>query len=352
VPFGQLLVFDGQTVCGLQTQASPSIKAAEAARTARGCMLFGDHNTPLSPDSKAAVDRDYPAGKLVTKNTPQPHLWTVVLPFQPRAMVMAGERLFVAGWPEAADANDPFAAVEGRKGGLMWVFAKNDGRKLAEITLDSPPVFDGLIAAYGRLYLATRDGKVMCLGNSGLGPEAQPHQFNVHLTYAMTRSSLAYTDRKPQFCILAGPSKHCSEQQMTKTSYWPLLLALFLAGLAMLGWSLRYPWYTVSENELWELSARLAGKPREDRFREWYTERAKLETPRKMLSDTGTGLIALAAVLGVLRLATGFPLRDSRTPRWRRLFIVVYLFLSLRAGLVARKAEKKEVPNQAFEATA
>jgi len=114
---------------------------------------------------------------------------------------------------------------------------------------------------------------------------------------------------------------------MTKTRYWLLLSALLVAGLALLGWSFRYPWYTVSEKELWELSDRLASKPREDRFREWFAETARLATPRKMLSDTGIGLIALAAVLGVLRLATGFPLRDSRTPRWRWLFLVVYLLV-------------------------
>ena len=34
----------------------------------------------------------------------------------------------------------------------------------AAIQLDSPPVHDGLITAYGRLYAATRDGTVYCLG--------------------------------------------------------------------------------------------------------------------------------------------------------------------------------------------
>jgi len=29
--------------------------------------------------------------------------------------------------------------------------------------LNAPPVFDGLIAAGGRLYLATTDGKMVCL---------------------------------------------------------------------------------------------------------------------------------------------------------------------------------------------
>jgi hypothetical protein len=37
-----------------------------------------------------------------------------------------------------------------------------DGKKLAEYDLDSPPIFDGMAAAAGRLYMSTVDGKVIC----------------------------------------------------------------------------------------------------------------------------------------------------------------------------------------------
>ena len=39
-----------------------------------------------------------------------------------------------------------------------------DGRKLAEHRLDSPPVFDGMVAAGARLYVSTLDGNVVCFG--------------------------------------------------------------------------------------------------------------------------------------------------------------------------------------------
>ena len=39
-----------------------------------------------------------------------------------------------------------------------------DGQKRAAYRLESMPRFDGMIAAAGRLYLATVDGKVLCLG--------------------------------------------------------------------------------------------------------------------------------------------------------------------------------------------
>ena len=65
-------------------------------------------------------------------------------------------------------------------------------------------------------------------------------------------------------------------QTMTKKIYWGLLLAIALTGGSMLSASLRYPWHTVSEQEIGNLSARLRDKPRDVRFREWYEERAKL----------------------------------------------------------------------------
>jgi outer membrane protein assembly factor BamB len=50
--------------------------------------------------------------------------------------------------------------------GLLWAVAAQDGKKLAEYKLDSPPVFDGMIAANGRLYIATRDGRLLCMGKN------------------------------------------------------------------------------------------------------------------------------------------------------------------------------------------
>ena len=57
---------------------------------------------------------------------------------------------------------DQDAALEGLRGASLWAVSTADGRKIAEYKLDSPPIFDGMIAANGRLYLATKDGKMMC----------------------------------------------------------------------------------------------------------------------------------------------------------------------------------------------
>ena len=106
--------------------------------------------------------RDRDKGMGYTRSAPPK--WFQWSPLRIRAMVAAGGSLFVAGPPDAAPADDPYAAFEGRKGALLRCVSTADGRTLSEQNLSSPPVFDGLIAANGRLYLCTIDGQVSCLG--------------------------------------------------------------------------------------------------------------------------------------------------------------------------------------------
>jgi hypothetical protein len=90
--------------------------------------------------------------------------WARKVPVRITAMALAGGTLFAAGLPDTVDEKDPWAALEGRKGGVLSVFATADGKTLAEQKLESPPVYDGLAAANGRLYLSTADGRVLCFG--------------------------------------------------------------------------------------------------------------------------------------------------------------------------------------------
>jgi outer membrane protein assembly factor BamB len=64
--------------------------------------------------------------------------------------------------PVLKDASDTFA---GRKGGVLMAVNITDGKQVAELKLDSIPVFDGLIAANGRLYVSLKDGSVACLAS-------------------------------------------------------------------------------------------------------------------------------------------------------------------------------------------
>ncbi len=101
-------------------------------------------------------------------------------PLHVRAMVLADKALFIAGPPDVVDEEEAFynpndevvlakldkqsATLEGQNGALLLVVSASDGEKLAEYKLDSPPVFDGMAAANGRLYFATIDGMVVCMG--------------------------------------------------------------------------------------------------------------------------------------------------------------------------------------------
>jgi hypothetical protein len=56
--------------------------------------------------------------------------------------------------------------MAGEKGSLLWAVSAKDGEKLAENSLDALPVFDGMVAAGGRLYMATTDGAVLCFSGA------------------------------------------------------------------------------------------------------------------------------------------------------------------------------------------
>jgi hypothetical protein len=95
-----------------------------------------------------------------------------------KAMVLANDRLFIAGPRDVADekalwgrSNDKIFQtkmkaqaqwLKGANGGVMQVFDKKSGKKLAEYKLKALPSFDGLIAAEGKLYMVTDKGSIIC----------------------------------------------------------------------------------------------------------------------------------------------------------------------------------------------
>ena len=89
-----------------------------------------------------------------------------MIPLRIRAMVLAGDYLFTAGLPDVVDPEDPLASFEGRKGASLQVFSAKDGSPVSSYPLSSPPAFDGMSAAGGSLYIATQDGKLLCMGSA------------------------------------------------------------------------------------------------------------------------------------------------------------------------------------------
>ena len=96
-----------------------------------------------------------------------------------RAMVLAGDRLVVAGPRDTLDEEaavtrrftkevqqalaSQMAALQGKDGARLQVFSTETGEKLGEVRLEALPAWDGMAAAGGRLYLSQQNGKVICL---------------------------------------------------------------------------------------------------------------------------------------------------------------------------------------------
>ncbi|MGD8500342.1 MAG: PQQ-binding-like beta-propeller repeat protein [Phycisphaerales bacterium] len=184
---GQLLVFDDEQTYAVRVFYRRNVHSPMFFPGKEGYLLFADLNTnepqivgdagsrkPVAwlPQSHIPregnpgldnVSRGFGADKGIGYTRAEPPLWTQWLGVRIRAMVKAGDTLFVAGPPDVLDSKDPYAAFEGRKGAQIVAVSDKDGKKLSETPLEYPPVFDGMIAAGGRLFASLRDGSVVCL---------------------------------------------------------------------------------------------------------------------------------------------------------------------------------------------
>ena len=95
---------------------------------------------------------------------------------------LGDDTLFVAGPPDTIDEEQAYSAVNtpevqeqlaaygsalsGREGARLCVTSAASGEQVAAYELGASPVFDGLAAAGGRLYLSLVDGKVLCMSGS------------------------------------------------------------------------------------------------------------------------------------------------------------------------------------------
>jgi len=146
VTHAQLLVFDEQTVYGVQAYPGTG-RSAFFYPGDKGYLLFAGR---LKPQRGAG-----------RKKGPE-RLWAIRVPVRVTAMVLANQTLFAAGPPDVVPGDDPYAAFEGRRGAKLWAVSAADGEKLAEYDLKSEPVFDGMAAAGERLYMTTAASEVLC----------------------------------------------------------------------------------------------------------------------------------------------------------------------------------------------
>jgi len=184
---GQLLVFDEAKTYAVRVFYRRNVHSTMFFPGKEGYLLFADHNTTEpqivgEPGARKALEwlpqshipRDGNPGldnedwgfgrdKGIGYTRAEMPVWTNWLDVRIRAMVKAGETLFVAGAPDVLDEKDPYAAFEGRKGARLVAVSAADGKELSTTELESPPVFDGLIAANERLFASLSDGNLICL---------------------------------------------------------------------------------------------------------------------------------------------------------------------------------------------
>ncbi len=124
---------------------------------------------PGPPDYRRA-NREYPhrgGGKFKID-----FAWKQEVPVFARAMVLADKTLFLAGPPDRAQRS--IEVYRGSRGAILLAASAEDGASLGEYKLDALPVYDGLIAARGRLLLSLKDGTLLCLGDAAAGAKPLP----------------------------------------------------------------------------------------------------------------------------------------------------------------------------------
>jgi len=90
--------------------------------------------------------------------------WSKYIPIRVVAMAVTEDALCVAGPPDRVNPQDPLGSFEGRMGALLWTVDKTNGQQLWQYELSSPPVWDGLAVASGRVYAALQNGHIVCFG--------------------------------------------------------------------------------------------------------------------------------------------------------------------------------------------
>ena len=222
-PSGRLIVFDDACVYGFDRKPEYLCNASvqEYYVYAAGRQVTDEGVTRVrtatnrinaASNSKSAAASDWATRKKfsLAEQNASTFKWAEGMPsIQVRAMVLADKTLFVAGPPDVVDEEEALVkpddaavraklqaqveALEGRKGGQLMAISAVDGKKLAAVELGAAPVFDGMAAAKGRLYLATLDGKVLCLGGEGAAMPAAPEPKLVPLDTSLkvTASELA-----------------------------------------------------------------------------------------------------------------------------------------------------------------
>jgi outer membrane protein assembly factor BamB len=189
-PSGKLIAVDDQNVYGYERKpeflSESTVEAFQlyAASKSTSQQAINTTNVAWTNQIKATGDWKLRQSLPMTSQTALSFKWRMDKPdIQVRALVLSNKTLFVAGPPNVVDEEaiffDPNSAytqqrlneqndlLNGKDGARLWAVSTDSGKKLTEYRLDSLPVWDGMIAANGKLFLATMNGQVISFSNAG-----------------------------------------------------------------------------------------------------------------------------------------------------------------------------------------
>jgi len=210
---GQILVFDDDRTFGVKYFTTRNVNSPLIDVENNGYLLFADQNQtepgltgegdwtpvkwlPTSPATQklfdsVAVNRDKGTG--FTRD--EMPVWSDWKDIRVQAMVGTRDALFVMGPPDVLDSANPYAAFDGDLGSTIQAVSKADGTQLLQMQTESQPVFDGMIAADGKLFVVLENGKVICplsgsvegggieaSSSSVIVPEGSTNTFGLRLT--------------------------------------------------------------------------------------------------------------------------------------------------------------------------
>ncbi len=156
---GQILVFDEANTYALKVYTE-RVGHSPEFRPGSGYDLVADRNTtkPVLDEMDIGAEK----GRGFTR-TELP-IWSTKTPIRVHGMLVAQDRLYLAGTPDLLPGWTAHEAMIGKRGATFRVVSTSDGTTLSEFSMKEAPVFDGLIAAGDRLFMATMDGTLVCLG--------------------------------------------------------------------------------------------------------------------------------------------------------------------------------------------
>jgi outer membrane protein assembly factor BamB len=164
-PSGRILVEDDKAIYGF---GQNHYARANTEPGGQWALFAADKHSDVPLDLTAI---EYRKLALAGKHSVRFHWWKPI-PIQVWAMLQTDEVLFVAG-PEGSDVTSP-AALAGQADALLLAISPDDGSVLAEMPLPAAPVWDGMAAAGGNLYLALTNGQILCLWSPASGKPCLP----------------------------------------------------------------------------------------------------------------------------------------------------------------------------------